>query len=136
MANKKDVVIPPIRLNSLELDKIKARADILYPSCKKRNLSKYIIGLIEADIHKTDIGCKKETQSDLWQEEIKFFALQLSKVGINVNQIAHAMNVIKKKSFVTIEDKRSFDKHYLLLSNINNQILVLKDIIKDINNKF
>lgn len=130
--NKKDEVLPSIRVTSLFLDKIKARADLLYPTLKGRNVSKYLNSLIEDDLRNVsskNSGLTKENKND----EIRFFSLQLLKIGNNLNQVAHSMNVIKKKKFISIEDKRNFDKHYMTLSNIQKQMELLKDILKDLN---
>jgi len=131
LETKKNVVLPPIRVSSLFLDKIKARADLLYPTLKGRNVSKYLNHLIEEDLK--NITSKNSTSKENKNDEIRFFSLQLLKIGNNLNQVAHSMNVIKKKKFINLEDKRNFDKHYIALSNIQKQMELLKDILKDFN---
>jgi len=88
----------PIRISEVENLKLTKRADELFPQTTGKNVSKYIRHLIEMDI--ANNKTLEEKEEECLMAETLFLHEQIVRIGNNLNQIAHASNIIKKRASI------------------------------------
>jgi len=104
MIKNKNTVIPPIRIDE-DLDvKITNQANKYFPKLIGKNKSKYIRYLIEQDLKD---GKQPVESIDI---EKRLMIRNLTIFGTNLNQIAHSLNIIKKKENITLSDKENIKR--------------------------
>lgn len=71
------------------------------------------------------------TYSSDTTNEIKNLSIQINKIGNNVNQIAHGINILKRKKYLSKEDKENIRKYYEPLKIMSERYtLAIKKILK------
>jgi len=118
LKNIKKEILGPFRVSSETNIKIVNRANKLYPNKTGRNKAQYIMGLIDKDL----LEDKPKAENDCPEAEAKFMLQQVARVGNNLNQIAHGINMIKDKKFLSPTDKSNIEGYYKELSEIRELI--------------
>lgn len=114
---KKSFTIPAFRVDEKTHNLYLKRISKLSEKNPKFNKTKYLTNLVISDV--TNVTKKNNDSLEYIEreelmKEIRFLSQQTSKIGNNINQISHGINIIKKKKnkFLTKEDKINLQNYY------------------------